>query len=325
MEYRALEVSKGLNEIQTNYVTKKFGELNVGEVLIKVHYSDINYKDRLAVKVNGGVIRDYPKVPGIDLAGEVMESQDKHFTKGDFVAATSYGIGINIDGGFSEYAVIPGDWMINLNELSTEESMRYGTSGFTAALSIDEQLKNGLIVDSQPYILITGVTGGVGMTTLLILAKLGFKNISVLVRNYDYREQLSQLGATNFISPEDLNLNGKLLAKQKFDYAFDTVGGDILANILPQVVYGGSVTSCGNAAGNQLNTTVLPFILRGIKLIGIDSVQVDIARRKEIWQHLETGWNVADKIPFKLIAFDEVENELKKLNKKSFEKIVIKI
>lgn len=268
--------------------------LSEGEVLIKVAYSSLNYKDMLAVQKNGGVIRHYPMIPGIDLSGTVVRSEHEAYEEGQEVIVTGFELGMTHTGGFAEYARVPADWIVHLPKgLTLKDAMVFGTAGVTAALSIAALEKNGLRPDHHADILVTGATGGVGSLALQMLAKSGYTNITALVRKSYQEEVAKQLGATTIIYPEDLGELKRPLNKQKYDYVLDTVGGDVASTIIPQLSYRGSMSMCGNAAGIKLSSTVLPFILRGVNLLGIDSVNVPMQERLELWDKLASEWNVS--------------------------------
>ena len=227
-------------------------DLPQGEVLIKVAYSSINYKDGLASTPDGKIVSSYPFVPGIDLAGVVVSSEDPRFREGDEVIATSYEIGVSHFGGYSEYARIPGDWIVPLPEnLALKEAMIYGTAGFTAALSIHRLEENGLTPD-KGKVLVTGATGGVGSLALAMLAKLGYEVVASTGKTSEH-EFLTELGASEIISREEVN-SGKIKAldKQLWAGAVDPVGGENLAAILSKIIYGGSVAVSGLAGGTNV-------------------------------------------------------------------------
>ena len=294
--FKALVVNEQQDQIQyTVEDTLTLEDLSNGEVVIKVHYSSTNYKDMLAVQKNGGVIRNYPMIPGIDLSGEIVESTDPRFVKGQEVLVTGYKMGMSHTGGFSEYAQVPADWVISLpKDLTTKDAMILGTAGLTAALSIAALEKNGMDATKEQTILVTGATGGVGSLAVQMLAKAGYKHIVALVRKEHQLEVAQTLGATETILLSEFDFEKKPLAKQQFHYILDTVGGDLVASLLPYVFYEGSVSLCGNAGGVKLTTTVLPFILRGINLLGIDSVNISHERRVAMWQKMATDWKVTD-------------------------------
>ncbi|EVW94737.1 hypothetical protein U253_02647, partial [Staphylococcus aureus M20894] len=279
--FNAVVVRKSASNVSYKVETVDESYLSKGDVLVKVVYSSINYKDMLALQYNGGVIRDYPMIPGIDFAGIVESSSNDKFKEGDNVLVTGYDVGVTHTGGFSEYAQVPGEWIVPIpQEMSIKESMVYGTAGFTAALSIFELEKYGMNIKSQPEILVSGATGGVGSVAIQILRKIGYENITAIVRKEKQIEIAKKLGAKQVIIIEDDN---KPLKKGIFDYFLDTVGNNVTLYGLKRLNYQGVATVCGNVAGNSLNANILPFILRGIKLIGIDSVCVDHNIREDIW------------------------------------------
>lgn len=263
-----------------------FEELPAGEVLIKVAYSSVNYKDGLASIPNGNILRNYPFIPGIDMSGTVVSSADSRFREGQEVIATSYGIGVSHFGGFSQYARIPAEWVIPLPQgLTLREAMIYGTAGLTAALSIQALENNGTTPD-KGKVLVTGATGGVGGTAVAMLAKKGYHVVASTGRTEE-AEYLQKLGAAEVISREDVNDgSGKPLEKQIWQAAVDSVGGSPLAAILSKLTYGGSVAASGLTAGTAVPTTVLPFILRGVNLLGIDSVSCPADKRLRIWDRM---------------------------------------
>lgn len=281
-------------------------ELNKNEVLVQVAYSDLNYKDALATQKNGGVIRQYPMIPGVDLAGTVLSSKAPEFSPGDAVLVTGYGLGVTHPGGFSQYQSVPKDWLIKLpSGLSLRDTMIFGTAGFTAALAIHALEQHNMSLEDS--IVITGATGGVGSCALAMLAKLGYKNITVLSRKAETADWLKELGAQTVLSPEEfLPEKKKPLARQQFDFLIDTVGGKLLSQLLPMMRANGSAALCGNAGGIKLETTVLPFILRGINLLGIDSVNASHHVREKIWQRLATDLNVANQLRVSEVSLEEV-------------------
>jgi len=301
------------NEEAVNYGVQDVtvDDLSEGEVLIKVAYSSVNYKDMLAVQEKSGIIRNYPMIPGIDLSGTVVESSDSHFKEGEEVLVTGFDIGVNHTGGFAEYARIPAEWIVPLPEkLTLKDAMVFGTAGFTAALSVAALENNEMNKDNNPAILVTGSTGGVGSIALQILSKSGYKNISALVRKDHQKEVALSLGATNVVFANELGDMDKPLNKQTYDFVLDTVGGDVASTLIPQVAYDGSMSMCGNAGGVKLTSTVLPFILRGINLLGIDSVNVPIENRGEIWEKIAGQWNIAESALVNEIALSEVPDTI---------------
>ncbi|MGP6140515.1 acrylyl-CoA reductase family protein [Jeotgalibaca sp. A127] len=297
---------------QIEEVTESF--LGEGNTLIAVEYSSINYKDMLGMETKGGVIRTYPMIPGIDLAGTIISSEDPSFKPGDRVLVTGYKLGTEHTGGFSEVARVPSEWVVKLPEnLSTKEAMMYGTAGFTAALSIAALEKNGMRVEEQPEILITGATGGVGSVAAQILRKLGYKNITATIRKDYQAEKAKAFGATKIWDINEVTSNGRPLNRREFKYVVDAVGGDLTADILSKVDEYGSVAISGNAGGIKLNTTVLPFILRGVNLLGINSVSTDMKERQFLWNKLANEWNVTEELHYNEIALDEVSETATKI------------
>jgi acrylyl-CoA reductase (NADPH) len=284
--FRALIIDKTEDEFTVGIKNITFNELPVADVLIKVAYSSINFKDGLASDPNGKIVKSYPFIPGIDLAGVVVSSQDPRYREGDKVIATSYEIGVSHYGGYSEYARIPGDWIVPLPEnLSLKEAMVYGTAGFTAALSVQRLEDNGL-TPKKGKVLVTGATGGVGSIAVSILSKRGYDVVASTGKASEH-SFLQKLGAKEIISREEV-YNGKIkpLDKQLWAGAVDPVGGESLASVLSKIQYNGSVAVSGLTGGGNVPTTVFPFILRGINLLGIDSVYCPMEVRKKLWNRM---------------------------------------
>lgn len=313
--FLALVVEKTDENVLSTIKEVTLNDLSAGEVLIKVSYSSVNFKDSLAVVKNGGVIRDYPMIPGVDLSGVVLNSNDSRYAEGEKVIVTGYSLGVSQTGGFSEYARVSGDWIVPLpNGLTLKEAMIFGTAGVTAALSISALEKQALPLNKDAAILVTGASGGVGSLAIAMLKRLGYKNITALSRKKIANESLIALGANHVIWLDDF-MPEKIrpLQKQLFDYVIDTTGGKITAAILPQLSYQGSLALSGNAAGINLATTVLPFILRGIKLIGIDSVAVPMEQRLIIWQRLATDLNITQQAIVNEITLPSLPSTLQSL------------
>ncbi|WP_153341822.1 oxidoreductase [Nocardia aurantia] len=260
--------------------------LGPGNVTVEVHFSSANFKDGLAVTPGGGVVRNYPIIPGIDLTGTVVDSADPRFAPGDAVVAHGYEIGVSHHGGFAQYARVPAEWVVGLDGLSTREAAAIGTAGFTAAMSVAALLDRGLSPADGP-VLVTGATGGVGTVAVDILAGLGFEVVASTGKA-DAGELLSALGAKSVIGrlPEDPAAKIRPLGKAQWAAAVDSVGGASLAYILSTVKYGGAVAVSGLTGGTALPTTVMPFILRGVSLLGIDSVNFPIDARRALWTRL---------------------------------------
>lgn len=260
-----------------------------GDVVIQAEWSGINYKDALAGTGKGKILRNFPMSGGIDVAGTVVESSAGAFKPGDAVLVTGSGLSETRDGGFAEYLRLDSNWIIPLpNALTTREAMIIGTAGFTAALSLHRMQLAGQAPDQGP-VLVTGATGGVGSIAIDILARAGYEvhAVSGKPEQYDY---LKSLGASECISREDVMGSGKPLDRARWAGCIDSVGGDMLASICTQVKPWGNVAACGLAGGIKLNTTVMPFIIRGVSLIGIDSPTCPYAVRKIIWNYLAVDW-----------------------------------
>ena len=305
MTYRRLRVIND-ETLHTEIESFTKPEIKENEVLVKVNYSGINYKDALATRPNTGVLREYPMTPGIDLAGTIIESKDEKFQSGDEVLVTGFGLGVKHDGGLSDVQVVPASWVVHLPEgLSAKQAMIFGTAGFTAALAVDALQTHGLNAESR--VLVTGATGGVGGFALYFLKQIGCKEITALSRKEDQKDYLQQLGATAVLSPAELfPEKARPLNKQLFDFVIDTVGGDTLAQVLPFINYGGSAALCGNAGGIKLCTTVLPFILRGVNLLGIDSVEASMEQRQKLWKKMANEWALSDHFQVQQIELEQV-------------------
>ncbi|WP_434751620.1 oxidoreductase [Paenibacillus amylolyticus] len=284
-------------------------DLPNGDVTVQVHYSSVNYKDGLASKENGGVVRNYPMVPGIDLAGTVEESVSGRFAPGDRVISTGFEPGVSHYGGYSEYARLRSEWLVPLPQgLSEKEAMAIGTAGFTAALSVDALLHAGVNPD-MGKILVTGATGGVGSMAITILAKLGFEVTASTGKKQQEEALLRSLGATEVISREEADASIKgAMGKQQWAGIVDPTAGPALAERLKQIQYGGAVAVSGLTGGNGFESSVYPFILRGIQLIGIDSVYCPMEHRERIWNKLGGEWK-----PERALTLGIQENTLEQL------------
>lgn len=293
LTFRAMVVSETEDKKYIREIKEKtIADLPAGEVLIKVQYSSLNYKDALSASGNKGVTRKYPHTPGVDAAGVVTESQNPDFKPGDQVLVTGYDLGMNTAGGYAEYIRVPAAWVVRLPEnLSLRESMIYGTAGFTAALSCYKMINNGVTPDKGP-VLVTGATGGVGSIAVSILAKSGYEVVAVngIVDEKDY---LLKLGAKEVISIEEADdKSGRPLLKPRWAGAIDTVAGNILATAIKTTQYGGSVTCCGNVGSAELHSSIYPFILNGVTLLGIDSVNCPVDVRLQVWQKIASDWKL---------------------------------
>jgi acrylyl-CoA reductase (NADPH) len=262
------------------------------EVVIKVTYSSLNYKDALSSVGNPGVTRNFPHVTGIDVAGTVYESTSPIFKVGERVLVTGYDMGMNTDGGHAQFVKVPASWIARIpDSISDKEIMTFGTAGLTAALSINELITNHIKPESGD-ILVTGATGGVGSIAVSILSKLGY-NITAISGKKEKVEYLKRIGANEVISREEFEeASNKPLLSEKYAGVVDTVGGNILAQALKQVKYDGVVTCCGLTSSHELNTNVFPFILRGVRLIGIDSVECKLEKKQAAWEKLASRWKI---------------------------------
>lgn len=272
------------------------------EVLIKASYSSLNFKDALSSIGNPGVTRNFPHVTGIDVAGIIEESNSADFTKGDEVLVTGYDMGMNSDGGHQSFVKVPASWVVKKpSEITDKEIMTYGTAGLTAGLSVNELILNGINVDSGE-ILVTGATGGVGSITVSILSKLGFEVVAISGKE-DKIPFLKELGAKEVILRKDFDIeNKKPMMRERFAGVVDTVGGNILAEALKALKYDGVATCCGLTSSFKLDTNVFPFILRGARLIGIDSVECKIEKKLAVWNKFEKD--------FKIDTLNEITNEI---------------
>ena len=312
IRFRAMIVSENEEKKYKREIRERnTDELPEGDVLIRVLYSSLNYKDALSAIGNKGVTRNYPHTPGIDAAGLVDESESNEFNPGDEVIVHCYDLGQNTPGGFGQYIRVPEDWIIRLpGGMTLRESMIYGTAGFTAAHCIYKLQEHGVMPGSGE-ILVTGATGGVGSTAVAMLAKAGYHVVASTGKT-DQKDFLKELGAKEIISREDsVDRSGKPLLKGRWSGVVDTVGGDILATALKSTAERGIVTCCGNVAGYELNTNVYPFILRGVELVGIDSATCNMDLRVRIWEKIASDWKIdnLDGIT-KEVALDELSSNI---------------
>ncbi|MDZ7330985.1 MAG: YhdH/YhfP family quinone oxidoreductase [candidate division KSB1 bacterium] len=291
--YRAYLVTKDANQNATAAVTERpFEALPPGDVIIKVAYSSLNYKDALSATGHTGVTKNYPHVPGIDAAGTVIYSKSDQYKPGDKVLVTGYDLGSNTDGGFAEYIRVPAEWVVPLpSNLTLKESMIYGTAGFTAAICVSQLQKMGLSPD-QGEVVVSGASGGVGCLAVALLAKEGYQVVASTGKPQAH-DLLKRLGAARIIGREELNdQSGRPLLKGIWAGAVDTVGGNTLSTIIRSLKVQGSVAACGNVADFKLDLTVYPFILRGVNLLGADSALWPRNPRVQLWQKLANEWKI---------------------------------
>lgn len=316
--FRCLLVTKSSDgAVKAEVTTRPLSELPAGEVLIQVHYSSLNYKDGLSSQGHPGVTRKFPHVPGVDAAGEVVESASSAWRAGDKVIVTGWDMGQNTWGGFGEFIRVPAGWPVRLpTGLTLRESMIYGTAGLTAAQCVDALIARGVKPDSGE-IVVTGSTGGVGSVAVALLAKLGYQAVAVTGKpaGHDF---LKRLGAARIIDRDEVNdPSGKLLLSERWAGAVDTIGGNTLGTIIRSARRLGVVTACGLVGGHDLPLTVYPFILRGVDLVGIDSAECPVATRERLWNHLAGDWRPAslDSIATDEVTLDELPSRIAKILK----------
>ena len=263
------------------------------EIVIKVTYSSLNYKDALSSVGNPGVTRNFPHITGIDVAGTVYESTSSIFKVGERVLVTGYDMGMNTNGGHAEFVKIPADWVARIPDAITDkEIMTFGTAGLTAALSVNELMDNGIRPESGS-ILVTGATGGVGSIAVSILSKIGFTVVAISGKE-EKTEYLKRIGASEVILRDTFNEEAKKpMMGEKYAGVVDTVGGEVLANALKYIKYDGVATCCGLTSSHELNTNVFPFILRGVRLIGIDSVECKLEKKQAAWEKIASKWKIS--------------------------------
>lgn len=286
MGYRAVVVDKQGDDYTVSTKELNEADLPAGDVTIKVEWSSINYKDGLALSPTGRILRSFPMVPGVDLAGTVVESKDSRFSAGSHVVVTGYDVGVSHPGGFAELARIPADWVMPLPEgLTTKEAMALGTAGMTAAMSVEALEHNGLR-PGQGTVIVTGSTGGVGSTAVSMLAQLGY-TVAGSTGKASEHDFLRSLGATEILSREDVSAeSNRPMESERWAGAVDPVGGPTTAYLVRTMKYGASIAVSGLTGGTAVATTVFPFILRGVNLLGIDSVMCPMAKRKHVWARM---------------------------------------
>lgn len=290
--FRCFYVEKKDGQVSHSVTQRPVAELPPGEVAIRVEYSSLNYKDALAARAHPGVVRKLPHVPGIDAAGEVIESTDPRFQTGQKVIATSYEIGAERWGGWAELLRVPGDWVLAMpGRMTTRDAMILGTAGITAALSVAALQEHGITPD-RGEVVVTGATGGVGSLAVMLLGKLGYKVVAVTGKP-KHQPQLLQWGASRVIGRDELtSLAEKPLLSVQYAGGIDTVGGLMLSTLLRRTDHYGCVAACGLVGGVELPITVHPFILRGITLAGISTAWTPRLRREEIWRRLAGPWKL---------------------------------
>ena len=302
--FKALVINQSENNFTREIKTLEKKFLKHGDVLVKVDYSGLNYKDALILKNGGKLVKEFPHIPGIDFSGTVAESKNNSFKTGDAVILTGWRVGEIFYGGYSQYAKVNSDFLVKKpNSLTTKQSMILGTAGFTAlmcsfAIKAREEL---LLGEKVNEVIVSGASGGVGSISVMVLNKLGY-NVTAVTSKTDNIEYLKSIGAKKIINTKELDKESKPLEKGLWDGAVDTVGGNILANILAQTKNSGIVAACGLASNIKLDTTVMPFIIRGVKLWGINSVNTSKKRREFIWNEAAN-----------LIDFEKLSKSIKEI------------
>ena len=303
--FKALVINQEGENFTREIKTLEKSFLKHGDVLVKVDYSGLNYKDALILKNGARLVKEFPHIPGIDFSGTVAESQNNNFKAGDEIILTGWRVGEIFYGGYSQYAKVNGDFLVKKpSSLTSKQSMILGTAGFTAlqcsfAVKAREEL---LLGEKVKNVIVTGASGGVGSIAVMILNKFGY-DVTAVTSKTENNEYLKSIGAKNILNKADLDKEQKPLDKGLWDGAVDTVGGNILSNVLSQTKETGIVAACGNASGIKLNTTVMPFIIRGVKLWGINSVNASITRREFIWNEAAN-----------LIDFEKLNQSIKEIN-----------
>jgi len=303
--FKAIVINQTEKEFtrEVKSIDKSF--LNNGDVLVKVDYSGLNYKDALILKNGAKLVKEFPHIPGIDFSGSIVESEHNDYKPGEEIIVTGWRVGEIYHGGYSQFAKVSGDFLVKKpKEITSKQAMIIGTAGFTALMcSFAVKAKEELLLGEKiNNVLVTGATGGVGSIAVMVLAKLGY-NVTAVTRKNQHNEYLKSIGAKNIINSSELDKDPRPLDKGLWDCAVDTVGGKILANVLAQTKDSGIVAACGNASDIKLNTTVMPFIIRGVKLWGINSVNTSKKRREFVWG--ETS---------KLIDFEKLNKSIKTIS-----------
>ena len=303
--FKALVLNQAGDNFTREIKEVNFNFISEGDVLVKIDYSDLNYKDALILNDGGKLVKEFPRIPGIDFSGTVAETKTDDFKEGDEVILTGCRVGELFHGGYSQYARVKKEFIIKKpKSISTKQAMMIGTAGFTSLLCAfavkakEELLMQGKVND----VLVTGSTGGVGMIAVMVLSKMGC-NVTAMTGKMSKLEYLKELGAKNVIDRKEYEIDPKLIGKGTWDGVVDTVGGNILANAISQTKPKGIVAACGNASGNKLNTSVIPFILRAIKLWGVDSINVSNKRKEFVWGEVSN-----------LVDFDILEKSIKTIS-----------
>ena len=309
MKYSAYYVEENDGEFSSSISELELQKPEDGFVQIEVSHSSLNYKDALSASGNKGVTRNYPFIPGIDAAGTIADANSSQFTDGDKVIVTGYDMGMNTPGGFGEYINVPAEWVVKKPaNLSSLEAMSIGTAGITAAASVLKIYDSSKA--SELPVLVSGATGGVGSVGVMLMSKLG-KEVTALTGKSSSTDFLKSIGADNIIMRDEyLEAPAKALERPLFASAIDTVGGTVLSKMLPQISPHGVVACCGNVAGIEVNTTVFPFILRGITLAGIDSAESPIEFKTSIWNKFADEWKLDLSSMIKVVSKESLQQEI---------------
>ncbi|MFC6859915.1 YhdH/YhfP family quinone oxidoreductase [Zunongwangia atlantica] len=301
INFKAFRVEEIKGDFKSSIKKVSISSIEPNEIIVKVHYSSLNYKDALSSIGNKGVTKKYPHTPGIDAVGIIVQSKTESFKVGDKVIVTGFDLGMNTNGGFGQYIKVPGEWALRLPiNMTMKESVVIGTAGLTAGICVSKLTK--LITPKDGKVVVSGATGGVGSLAIYILNKLGYTVVAITGKVSE-TEYLKKLGASEILMRNEIeNYKNKPLLKSKFAGAIDTLGGVILQNIIKSTSHYGAITCCGNVASPNLELTVFPFILKGVSLIGIDSQNYPIKYRIEIWNKFAEEW----KIDHELIAYSEI-------------------
>ena len=325
MKFKAYRIFSQDIKNRGRFVEMSTDELSPGELLVKTHYSSINYKDAIAAKGARPILRTYPLNGGIDVVGEVIESTSSHWKPGELVLCNGSGLSETRDGGYSEYIRVSEDIAISLNGLSSKECMVLGTAGFTAGLALEAMLRNEQTPDKGP-IVVTGASGGVGSIATRLMSQMGFEvyAISSKVEAVDY---LKSLGAAKVIHPSELELGARPLEKARFGGVIDNVGGDLLAGLIRHIDLFGNVASIGLADSPNLVSTVMPHILRGVNLLGISSANTPQTKRQKVWDKLGSDWKMdLGQLKVEECDFSEIEGQFERfLNRKVTGRVLVKI
>ncbi|MDC0052005.1 acryloyl-CoA reductase [bacterium] len=310
-KFKAIVLNQSGDQFSREIKTLDRSFFKSGDVIVKIEYSDLNYKDALILKNGARLVKDFPHIPGIDFSGKVLESESPNFNSGDDVVVTGCRVGEIYPGGYSQVVKIKSEFLVKRpKSISSKNAMILGTAGFTSllcsfAIKAREELLLGEKVND---VLVTGATGGVGSMAIMVLSKFGY-NVTAVTGKKDQSDYLKKLGANNILERKDLEGESKVLGKGLWDGVVDTVGGNILSNAISQTRSGGIVAACGNASSIKLNTTVMPFIIRGIKLWGIDSVMISKKRREFVWSQVSDliNFNLLEK-NIQIVSLEELLN-----------------